>query len=81
MVWTEGRLLKTNSVRPSEPPARLPTLVFLGSLAWQKGVHVLIEAFNQLPATYQTQAALTVYGGDRAFPDYGAQLRRIGCPS
>lgn len=47
---------------------------FLGSLAWQKGVHVLVEAFNQLPAD---AAALTIYGSDQAFPDYGAELRMM----
>lgn len=54
------------------PPAR-PHFGFIGSLAWQKGIHVLIEAFNQLPAT----TALTIYGSDQAFPDYGAQLRAL----
>ncbi len=54
------------------PPAR-PHFGFIGSLAWQKGIHVLIEAFNQLPAT----AALTIYGSDQAFPEYGAQLRAL----
>jgi len=54
-----------------EPPR--PHFGFLGSLAWQKGVHVLVEAFNQLSPT----AALTIYGSDRAFPDYGAQLRAL----
>lgn len=52
------------------PPAR-PHFVFLGSLAWQKGVHVLVEAFNQLPHT----VSLTIYGSDTAFPDYARQLK------
>jgi glycosyltransferase involved in cell wall biosynthesis len=46
---------------------------FLGSLAWQKGVHVLVEAFNRLPPN----AMLTVYGSDRAFPEYGAEVRSL----
>ncbi len=46
---------------------------FLGSLAWQKGVHVLVEAFNQLPV----EARLTVYGGDQAFPEYATEVRAL----
>jgi glycosyltransferase involved in cell wall biosynthesis len=44
---------------------------FLGTLAWQKGVHVLIDAFNQLT---DVAATLTIYGSERAFPDYAARL-------
>jgi glycosyltransferase involved in cell wall biosynthesis len=44
---------------------------FLGALAPHKGVHVLVEAFNLLPA----HASLTIYGGGAAFPEYVAQLR------
>lgn len=54
------------------PPARRPHFGFLGSLAWQKGVHVLIEAFNRLPPN---AAALTIYGSENAFPQYAASLR------
>ena len=55
------------------PPAARPHFGFIGTLAWQKGVHILVEAFNQLPPN----AALTIYGSDSAFPDYGAELRRL----
>jgi glycosyltransferase involved in cell wall biosynthesis len=51
------------------PPAR-PHFGFLGSLAWQKGVHVLVEAFNGLPMN----AALTIYGSPHSFPDYAKAL-------
>jgi glycosyltransferase involved in cell wall biosynthesis len=54
-----------------EPPGR-PHFGFLGSLAWQKGVHVLVEAFNQLPA----EAALTIYGGE-PFPEYAAEVKAM----
>jgi glycosyltransferase involved in cell wall biosynthesis len=46
---------------------------YLGSLAWQKGLHILIAAFNALPAA----ASLTIYGDTGAFPDYVEQLRRM----
>lgn len=63
--------------RPLPPPPAHPHLGFIGSLAWQKGIHVLVEAFNQLPPPAQNKASLTIYGGDQAFPDYGAQLRAL----
>ena len=48
-----------------------PRFVYIGGLAEQKGVHVLIEAFNRLPR----QASLTVAGPLNAFPGYVAELR------
>jgi glycosyltransferase involved in cell wall biosynthesis len=49
-------------------------VAYIGGLAWQKGVHVLIEAFNRLPAG---EARLTIYGDEGAFPEYVAELRDI----
>ena len=46
---------------------------YLGSIAWQKGVHVLVSAFNHLPEN----ASLTVYGDPNTFPDYAAHLRAL----
>ncbi len=65
-------------------PAHLPTTTrstsndrlhigYIGGLSWQKGVHVLIEAMNQLPAE---QFRLTIYGDPTAFPAYVAQLQQ-----
>jgi glycosyltransferase involved in cell wall biosynthesis len=44
---------------------------YVGGLSPQKGVHVLIEAFNRLPKT----ARLTLAGDEGAFPDYCDDLR------
>ncbi|MEZ4618675.1 MAG: glycosyltransferase family 4 protein [Caldilineaceae bacterium] len=66
------RLLHGRSAAVPPPLAR-PHFGFLGSLAWQKGVHILIEAFNQLPPT----AALTIYGSEQAFPAYGAEMHKL----
>lgn len=55
-------------------PAVRPHFGFLGALAWQKGVHVLIDAFNRLPPD---AASLTIFGSERAFPEYGAQVRAL----
>jgi glycosyltransferase involved in cell wall biosynthesis len=46
---------------------------YVGSVGWQKGVHVLVEAVNQLPPEDVT---LTLYGGLGTFPDYVAGLRQ-----
>jgi glycosyltransferase involved in cell wall biosynthesis len=56
----------------SDLPAPLgrPHFGFLGTLAPHKGVHVLVEAFNQL----SNAAALTIYGSEALFPGYVAQL-------
>jgi len=45
---------------------------YLGSLAWQKGVHVAAQAFRGIPAQ---KARLRIYGSPKAFPDYSASLR------
>jgi len=47
---------------------------YLGSLAWQKGVHVLVEAFKEIPAD---KATLVIYGNLQTFPDYVARLQQI----
>jgi glycosyltransferase involved in cell wall biosynthesis len=54
------------------PPMR-PHFGFIGSIAWHKGVHVLVEAFNRLPA----EAALTLYGSEAGAPEYAAQVRAM----
>ncbi len=46
-------------------------VAYVGGLAWQKGVHVLINAFDALPH----DAELCIAGDAIAFPDYVAQLR------
>lgn len=58
-------------VRTSATSRRPLRFGFLGSLAWQKGVHVAIEAFNRIdPAA----AALDIYGSGSAFPEYAANV-------
>ncbi len=44
---------------------------YIGSLAWQKGVHTLVEAFRTMPAA----AELRIWGETRTFPDYVDRLR------
>lgn len=46
---------------------------FLGSIAKQKGIDVLIRAFNQLPET----ARLTIHGSESAFPEFAKAIRKM----
>ncbi len=46
---------------------------FLGSISWQKGVHVLIEAVNELA---HEDVRLVVYGDSTTYPTYTAQLKQ-----
>jgi glycosyltransferase involved in cell wall biosynthesis len=68
----ECKLALPSATPLPDPPVR-PHFGFLGSLAWQKGVHILIEAFNQLGE----EASLTIYGSEQLFPDYVAQLKDL----
>ncbi len=48
--------------------------VYVGGLSWQKGVHVLIEAFNGINSD---KARLCIYGDESSFPDYSARLHEL----
>lgn len=54
-----------------EPGQRL-RLGYVGSISWQKGLHVLIEAVNGLP---EDGVTLDIYGNASVFPAYAAELR------
>lgn len=47
---------------------------YVGSIGWQKGVHILIEAVNMLPTE---RVYLTLYGDLSSFPDYVTQLQEL----
>lgn len=56
-----------------ERPAGMPLHVaYIGGLAWQKGVHVLVDAVNRLPAE---TVRLSIAGDMTAFPGYTAALQ------
>ena len=61
-------------VRRAARPPGPPRFGYVGSIARQKGVHVLIEAMNGLP---DEAATLDVYGDLSTFPDYAAELRAL----
>ena len=47
---------------------------FIGSIAEQKGVHLLVEAFNELP---EEGVECRIYGGLTGWPDYVAEVRAL----
>jgi glycosyltransferase involved in cell wall biosynthesis len=47
---------------------------YVGGLSWQKGVHVLIKAFNDLP---EEGVTLSIWGDQKAFPRYVNELRGV----
>jgi glycosyltransferase involved in cell wall biosynthesis len=47
---------------------------YIGGLAWQKGLHVLVKAFNGLP---KGKATLSIWGDMETFPEYSATVRHL----
>ncbi|MDT8305833.1 MAG: glycosyltransferase, partial [Anaerolineae bacterium] len=58
--------------RPPRSAGEPLNVIYVGSMAHQKGVHVLVDALNGLPAG---QVRLTLYGDLDKFPEYVAMLR------
>jgi len=48
-------------------------ILFIGSIAWQKGVHILVEAFNQM----DENCRLSIAGGLDSFPEYAESLQEL----
>lgn len=76
------RLVPRGIPRPGITPVRQRPqddgrvrFAYIGGLAWQKGVHVVVEAFNALPADASVE--LTVAGDETKFPDYVAELKAL----
>jgi glycosyltransferase involved in cell wall biosynthesis len=64
---------------PHRPPVDgRVRFTYLGSLAWQKGVHVAVEAFRGIPAD---KAVLRIYGDPTVFPEYTAHLHQLADPT
>jgi glycosyltransferase involved in cell wall biosynthesis len=45
---------------------------YIGGLSWQKGVHILVQAFNGLE---EEGHSLSIWGDQTAFPEYVKELR------
>jgi glycosyltransferase involved in cell wall biosynthesis len=72
----DTRRIQQHPHRPAED-GRV-RFTYLGSLAWQKGVHVLVEAFRAIPAD---RGVLRICGSPDVFPAYAARLREIANPA
>jgi glycosyltransferase involved in cell wall biosynthesis len=59
------------SPEPSDGPLRV---TFIGSIAWQKGVHVLAQAVAKLPPG---AVRLRIWGDPTVFPAYARQVRAL----
>ena len=61
------------------PPGERLRIGFVGTLVWHKGVHVLVEAVQGLPAD---RFELKLFGNLNYFPDYVRSLRErsVGAP-
>jgi glycosyltransferase involved in cell wall biosynthesis len=57
-----------------EPVENEISVAYIGGLSWQKGVHVLIEAFNDLP---KEGSFLAIWGDQEAFPGYVKELLEL----
>ncbi len=58
---------------PVQDSDRAIRFAFIGGLSWQKGVHILLEAFQ----TIDTEAELWIAGNEQAEPDYVTNLRGL----
>jgi glycosyltransferase involved in cell wall biosynthesis len=57
---------------PHVPRRDAVRIGFIGTVAWEKGVHVLIDAARRLrPGGFEVR----IFGDDRTFPDYASKLR------
>ena len=65
-------LLRTNT-RRTRQPANPIRFAYIGGLSWQKGVHVLLKAFEGL----EKDAELWVAGDETADPAYASSLRQL----
>ncbi|HSH02907.1 MAG TPA: glycosyltransferase family 4 protein [Anaerolineae bacterium] len=64
--------LDISGVQPANDTEPRPLrLGYIGGISWQKGVHTLIDAVNQLPHPPE----LWIAGDLNAFPDYAQQLQ------
>jgi len=60
--------------QPRRPGNRALRVAFLGALAWQKGVHLLAEAWRRLPPGF---GRLRIWGDPSLFPEYSARVRTL----
>jgi glycosyltransferase involved in cell wall biosynthesis len=76
--WDQSRIAISDygfTVQPPMPRTHgrsIPAIGFVGTMAWHKGCHVLVEAARQLRGSYQ----LVIAGDPNVGPEYHAALKR-----
>lgn len=68
-IETEGAI-----TRMTQKDSNILHFVYVGGLAWQKGVHILIKAFNRLDPS---RVRLSIYGSEKTFPEYAQRLHAL----
>lgn len=63
-----------SSIDRSETVQDKLRVIYVGGLSWQKGVHVLIEAFNRLQSE---DVSLTIWGDPSVFSEYSSNLQQM----
>ncbi len=76
-VMPHGLPLADIKPSPTQSPDNTLRFAYIGGLSWQKGVHVLLEAFNGLGEGVE----LWIAGDEAAEPTYAAHLRALASPN
>jgi len=63
--------------QPPRPAGGAVRFAYIGGLSWQKGVHVLVEAFSRL----QGEAELWIAGDESFDPAYVSRLKALATPN
>lgn len=58
-------------------PSKKLRLGFIGQIIHPKGVHVLLEALNQLEDSVRESVSLSIYGNPKKNPSYSAKLQEL----
>jgi len=58
-------------------PSAKVRFAYIGGISWQKGIHILLEAFNGVSGPVE----LWIAGDETVAPDYAAQLRAQASPN
>ena len=76
-VIPHGLDLPTPIFRQEQPVDASLRIAYIGGLSWQKGVHILIEAFGGIGGSTE----LWIAGDESADPAYVADLRALAAPN
>ncbi len=74
IIFSDNGFDTTHFKKHKHKKNSLVRFAFIGTLCEHKGVHVLIEAFNQVP---ENKAQLHIYGNLDWFPEYNSRLRKM----